>query len=237
MDPNIPKLEGTKQAILERLEPAEQHVLAVANGLKIRESAIRRHFDQLERAGLVKGFFRQEGLGRPKKYYGLTEWGRERFPKLYTDRLDHTIRRIISDGRATTEDQAFGILVRDRLDANRGRIQAAQSPLALARAIERAVGETGITVRGRVRGDTILFDLTSCLLLRRALHREDAADDWRADTLRSVLAQVPARPDFKIEAGEILCPAPRDGIGGVEKGAVAEVSRPPFHEGTSVEQG
>ena len=49
------RLESTKQAILERLLPREQHVLAVAHGLRIRESAIRRHFDQLEAAGFVHG--------------------------------------------------------------------------------------------------------------------------------------------------------------------------------------
>jgi len=46
-------------------------VLDVARSLKIRESAIRRHLAQLERAGQVRSFSRQEGLGRPKKYVGL----------------------------------------------------------------------------------------------------------------------------------------------------------------------
>jgi predicted ArsR family transcriptional regulator len=205
MEANVQRLEGTKQAILERLTPSEQHVLAVANELRIRESAIRRHFDQLERMGFVRGFFRQEGLGRPKKYYELTEWGRERFPKLYADQLERQLKRIVQDGRAPDVEEAVLVLARDRVDAHRARFQQAESPLAIARALERAVGESGITMRGRIRGDTIFFDQTSCIVLRTALHTRELGDEWRHRILEAVSQEVPAKGQ-RIQAGDRLCP-------------------------------
>jgi len=212
MDANVQRLEGTKQAILERLLPREQHVLAVANDLKIRESAIRRHFDQLERMGFVHGFFRQEGLGRPKKYYALTEWGRERFPRLYVDSLERSLRRIVQEGRAKEMDQAVLVLARDRIEAHKPRFRTADTPLALARSIERAVGETGLTVRGRIRGDTILFDMTSCVLLRTALKRDDVPEEWWKEIIRTVSDEVTPRDNVQIQPGERLCPPTESGV-------------------------
>lgn len=229
MDANIQRLEGTKQAILERLVPREQHVLAVANALKIRESAIRRHFDQLERMGFVRGFFRQEGLGRPKKYYALTEWGQERFPRLYVDSLERSLKRVVQDGRAPNSEEAVLVLARDRIEAHKPRFRASETPLALARSIERAVGETGLTVRGRIRGDTILFDLTSCILLRTALKREDVPDEWWHSVLRMVAEEVPTPSGLRIEAGERLCPSPeaREAVAVPAMEAERPTERPP----------
>jgi predicted ArsR family transcriptional regulator len=227
MDANVQRLEGTKQAILERLLPSEQHVLAVANELKIRESAIRRHFDQLERIGFVHGFFRQEGLGRPKKYYALTDWGRERFPRLYVDALERSLRRIQQEGRAKDPERAVLVLARDRIEAHKPRFRAAETPLALSRAIERAVGETGLTVRGRIRGDTLLFDLTSCVLLRTALKRDDVPDEWWKEILRIVSDEVTPRDNLQIQPGERLCPPPeaRPAVAAVPP--MAELERAP----------
>lgn len=50
----------------------------------VREFAIRRHLDFMEKEGLVSYTFKQMGMGRPKKIYSLTDKARNSFVKRYS---------------------------------------------------------------------------------------------------------------------------------------------------------
>ena len=205
----LTRLEGTKQAILERLLPHERHVLAVADELRIRESAIRRHFDQLEAMGLVRGFFRQEGLGRPKKYYTITDAGKDIFPRSYAQPLAEALRQLVDSGAAKDLGDAILVRARQRVEAHGARLREAHTPLAKARILERVFGELGVVVRPRPKGQRIFLDYTGSLVLRTAVGDGEFAEAERKELMQAVLeaAHIDAERD-EIRAGEMLVTPP-----------------------------
>ncbi|MFN4354322.1 helix-turn-helix transcriptional regulator [Parvibaculum sp.] len=72
----------------------------------------RRHLDRLVRDGLVRGFDRVEGVGRPRKFWTLTERGHLRFPDAHAE----LTAKLIGDVR-----RLFGEEGLDRLIAERER--------------------------------------------------------------------------------------------------------------------
>ncbi len=79
----IPLLGETKEKILEELRRERKTAKELAEVLNIQVSAARRHLESLSRLDIVQEEFVQEGIGRPKKYYALTEEGRELYPRQY----------------------------------------------------------------------------------------------------------------------------------------------------------
>jgi DNA-binding transcriptional ArsR family regulator len=65
------KKSATRSALFKLLQDGERRVLDLAKTLRLRESGVRRHLNELEEEGLVEPFFKRDGLGRPKKYYRL----------------------------------------------------------------------------------------------------------------------------------------------------------------------
>lgn len=60
----------------------------------------RRHLDRLVRDGLVQGFDKAEGVGRPRKFWKLTEKGHLRFPDAHADltvKLIGDVRRLFGE--------------------------------------------------------------------------------------------------------------------------------------------
>jgi DeoR family suf operon transcriptional repressor len=93
----------TKERILELLLGGKKSALALSKELGIRESAVRAHLEALRGEGLVLSVLERLGRGRPKKLYGLTEKGLERFPKRYDEVLELLVREIEREdaGRAS----------------------------------------------------------------------------------------------------------------------------------------
>jgi predicted ArsR family transcriptional regulator len=93
----------TKERILELLLGGKKSALTLSEELGIRESAVRAHLEALRSGGLVLSSLVRLGRGRPKKLYGLTEKGSERFPRRYDEVLELLVREIESDdaGRAS----------------------------------------------------------------------------------------------------------------------------------------
>jgi len=74
-------LTGTRKSIVANMLGKDATTIELATILKINESAIRRHFDTLEKEGFVISKFEISGRGRPKKVYTLTLQGRNLFPR------------------------------------------------------------------------------------------------------------------------------------------------------------
>ncbi len=74
----------TKKKILEHLLFEDMSTIKLSKLLGIREFAIRRHLDFMEKEGMVTFTFKQIGMGRPKKIYSLTDKARDSFVKRYS---------------------------------------------------------------------------------------------------------------------------------------------------------
>jgi predicted ArsR family transcriptional regulator len=79
----IPLLGETKEKMLEELRRGKRTAKDLSEVLNIQVSAARRHLENLSALNIVQEEFAQEGIGRPKKYYILTEEGRELYPRQY----------------------------------------------------------------------------------------------------------------------------------------------------------
>lgn len=73
----------------------------LAEVLEIQVSAARKHLEVLSELSIVKEEFIQDGIGRPKKFYLLTDEGFELFPRQYETVLCALLDRIeASNGSA-----------------------------------------------------------------------------------------------------------------------------------------
>ncbi len=69
----------------------------IASILNIQVSAVRKHLEALKRLEIVGVKYLKSGIGRPKKFYLLTESGRELFPRQYHTLLNAVIGRMLED--------------------------------------------------------------------------------------------------------------------------------------------
>ncbi len=97
-------LGETRAHIVDLLLEGAKTTHQLADILKIHHTAVRAQLEGLERNGLVFADFRHEGVGRPKKYYALTEDGRELLPRRYQLMLEIILQNLITThGRAEVE--------------------------------------------------------------------------------------------------------------------------------------
>lgn len=87
--------KDTKRKILEHLLYEDMSTIKLSKLLGIREFAIRRHLDFMEKEGLVAYAFKQIGMGRPKKIYSLTDKAKETFVKRYSMMATMLIGKVV----------------------------------------------------------------------------------------------------------------------------------------------
>jgi predicted ArsR family transcriptional regulator len=94
---------ATKTRIIVELRGSRRKTASeIARELKIQVSAVRKHLDAMHDAGIVAQEFVRDGIGRPKKFYSLSELGRELFPRQYEAVLNALIEKLIASA-----DRAF----------------------------------------------------------------------------------------------------------------------------------
>ena len=94
--------------LLKRNGPLTADMLG--EDLSMTSMGARRHLEALALEGLVDSFDRVEGVGRPKKYWSLTQKGHEWFPNAH----DELVAQMIGDVK-----RVFGEAGLDRLIAER----------------------------------------------------------------------------------------------------------------------
>jgi DeoR family suf operon transcriptional repressor len=115
---NTVQLRGeTRQRILRLLLDGEKSAGKIALDLSIQKSAARNHLESLLAEGYVRSRFSIEKLGRPKKVYGLTEHGRELFPRKY-DLVLNLLLKKIAEKKGEQEVKKLVESVADTVAAN-----------------------------------------------------------------------------------------------------------------------
>ena len=106
-------MHETADCILQLLKRHGARTAAeLGEALAMTGMGARRHLDRLVRDGLVRGFDRVEGVGRPRKFWTLTEKGHLRFPDAHAE----LTAKLLGDVR-----RLFGEEGLDRLIAERER--------------------------------------------------------------------------------------------------------------------
>lgn len=88
-------LGPSKTKVLRILRRGETTASRVASNLHMQVSAARKHLEQLASSGLVAEAFQRTGVGRPKKFYTITEKGREIFPRQYHTLLNNVVAKLV----------------------------------------------------------------------------------------------------------------------------------------------
>src|SRR5574337_604502 len=93
----VPLLGATRTAIVKHLVQGLQTAVGLASLLGIQVSATRKHLERLRAMGVVIERFERAGPGRPKKFYALTDAGRELFPRHYDTVLNALVAEVARD--------------------------------------------------------------------------------------------------------------------------------------------
>jgi len=89
----MPK-RNTRTEILTHLLGEDLTALDLKEKVDINENAVRKHLRRLETFGFVQHYFEKASRGRPKKYFTLTERGKELFPRKHLFLLNELLRQI-----------------------------------------------------------------------------------------------------------------------------------------------
>lgn len=92
----------------------------LADELELTSMGARRHLDSLLETGLLCFEERSQGIGRPTRYWGLTELGHQRFPDRHSDLNLQLIRQV----KSIFGDEGLNRLIEGREDQARGIYQA-----------------------------------------------------------------------------------------------------------------
>lgn len=167
-------LGQTRAKILESLLARDDTVSELSDNLHVIQPGVRKHLDYMEKIGIVTSFFRQSGLGRPKKYYKITSLGRSLFPKMYDQVLTLLISRLSKlhsgdEGSSLSEKLMSDIATNIASDFNSNTKSLALDERI--QALESFLNSLGFSARITKRSDgTILILRNDCALYSAALN-------------------------------------------------------------------
>lgn len=146
--------EASAETILQHLKMrGPQTAKALGKRLAMTAEGARQHLAKLHGAGLVAHADAREEVGRPKRYWRLTEKGHGRFPdshaQLTLDILD-AVRAEFGDGGI---DRLIAVRERAMLTSYRQRLAACANLGERVEALARARSEEGYMAECRDDGD------------------------------------------------------------------------------------
>lgn len=215
---------ATRRTLLTALLTGPQTAHRLAQGAGIRASATRRHLETMTAEGLVQGLFRQEGLGRPKKYYELTDAGREQLPRKY-DALAELMAGAAKEAHGPAGLARVMDAVAARLAAEQGSTMTPDAPLRdRVRAAAEVLRGIGFDTEVEEREDRLVIIRRDCVFRRLAFaHQAEVCGNLDTGLLTRLLA-VPVDLVACMPWGDQAC---RHEVRKQPLGAVAPARRPP----------
>lgn len=199
----VPLLGATRTRIVKELTQGSRTAVQLAASLGIQVSAARKHLDRLRRMGLVDERFERAGPGRPKKFFGLTDDGRELFPRHYDAVLNALVTELVKErGEPSAEATLHRVAGRFATGAvsEPGRdkthlkhLATGLEELGFEPTIAESAGECTITSH-------------NCPILRTAkLHRELVCTGLHAEIIRAATGTARVRRGKWIVDGDPVC--------------------------------
>lgn len=199
----VPLLGATKTRMVKQLLLGPRTAIQVASMLGIQVSAARKHLERLKGMGIVDERFERAGPGRPKKFYALTDEGRELFPRRYDAVLNALLADLVRD---RGEAQAERALHRVADDFARGANPEPGSDRPRLRRLVAALEEMGFEPSLSVDGKECTITSRNCPILRTAkAHRELVCRGLHAEILRGATGVSSVERGKWIVDGDPIC--------------------------------
>lgn len=146
--------DRTTDRLLHALKATgSQTATTLARRLDVTAVAVRQHLDNLAADDLVAHEDRREGVGRPRRYWRLTDAGHARFPDNHaglTVEILTAVSRVFGEAGL---DKLIAQRERETLAAYRGRLASAATLDARVKALARVRTEEGYMAECRATGD------------------------------------------------------------------------------------
>lgn len=194
---------NTRERVMKTLLTRERcTVNELAEAVQINPISVRHHISKLEAEGLVKSEEERHGVGRPRRWYFLTEKGRERFPTRY---IRLTVR-LLEQLKETLPEPMVGKLfaqIAEGMASEYARSMQDQPIEARLQMVAHLLSSEGFTVEVEQQGDYFQIRETNCPYFHIGQnHPEVCAVD---QTLISTLLDTPAHKVQCMLHGDAHC--------------------------------
>lgn len=194
-------LSSSKSKIVSLLLQGSKTAAEIALALKIQTSAARKHLEDLQANGIVSQEFRRAELGRPKKFYGLTENGKELFPRRYDAILNAVLSKLGQrEGRGSVEP-LMGDIAKDLAKTMSGKADRER-----IERVSEGLNELGFqaSIKEDPKGFVVISE--NCPLLKTAtLQSELVCESLHETLLKKTLGATVVNRESWILSGDSYC--------------------------------
>lgn len=199
----VPLLGATRTSIVKHLVQRPHTAVQLADALGIQVSAARKHLERLRTMGIVDERFERAGPGRPKKFYALTDEGRELFPRRYDAVLNALVTELVRDqGGAHAERTLHRVAQGFARDA----VADPGSDRAHLRHLVAGLGDLGFEPSLSERDGEWTITSHNCPIFRTAkMHRELVCKGLHAEIIRAATGAAEVHRGKWIVDGDPVC--------------------------------
>lgn len=196
-------LSPTKAVILRGLLGGPKTAKEIARDLEIQVSAARKHLERLKELGALEERFARVGRGRPKKFYEITDSGREVFPRHYDAVLNSVLANLAKD---RGEEYAESILRKVAREFARPVRSARASGRARIEQLLNLLTALGFEPDANERKGVVTITSRNCPLLKTAkAHRELVCRGLHAEAIRASAGVREVSRDKWMVDGDPIC--------------------------------
>lgn len=197
------QMKSTRERVLRTLLTRERcSINELAEAVDINPISVRHHITRLQAEGLVDSAEERHGVGRPRRFYFLTENGRERFPTRYmrlTLRLLEQLKGVLPQPMV---DKLFAQMAQDLAADHQADLDGLTMEERL-NYVTNLLTDEGFTVEWERQGDHFQIREANCPYFHIGQdHPEVCSVD---QTLISTVLSVPAEKIKCMLHGDNFC--------------------------------
>ena len=196
-------LGRTKSRIVYELRIREQSARDVASHLRVQVSAARKHLERLKELGLLEERFVRRGPGRPKKLYGLTDAGRELFPRRYDSILNAVLAHLTRDRGSEYAEELLRNVANDTVSDM--KLGGTKAGVRLKR-LTGTLNDLGFEATAQRKDSSRTITSHNCPILRVAkAHRELVCRGFHAELIQAATGAASVERRKWIVNGDPIC--------------------------------
>lgn len=199
----IPLLGETKEKMLNELRGGKRTAKDLADTLDIQVSAARKHLEALYALNIVREVFVQNGIGRPKKFYYLTEEGHELFPRQYERMLCGVLDKLSNSQIANPEAMVKEIAreIASDLDTAQGNDDGSR-----IETLVRALNDFGFDSAFEETDSSFVVTSHNCPLHKVAMqHQKIVCHSFHDEIIKTALDTRDVKLECCLSRGDNVC--------------------------------